>query len=291
MVIVCVVEASKVACFCVFRFFLVVMVRHNDACAGEDSEPQHSSFGDASSLRQRFYGQADGFGGTAQEVPDVLASHFKNSAIRPCSVRGQCARAAQMGWVPAQRSAALRVDEGNTFAHRLPMVEKRIPQRAGERTQRSVAPVTQLKSHSPTPSGELPRYRRIEDLALYLSQGVVDEQTEYFEDPMVRRARIEANAAAVPQVAVVPGPDPRTTLRRSEDSDSPVRVRLPKRVQESKREYEQTTGMVRPYALGRTCRTTTMTAPMQSELTGNALDSFVTTMQCQRPTKGLFTYC
>lgn len=133
------------------------------------------------------------------------------------------------------------------------------------------------------------RYRRIEDLAFFMNTGTVNEDTFYFLDPMQRRAGTERLAQRPEQFVAK---NPRSLSEQSEgyvERVDKVAAIVPRSVLSAKRQFDSTTGLVKPYAMGRG-DTVKVSQTLDFNTMENAMDAYVLRMQCQRPTKGLFLY-
>lgn len=139
------------------------------------------------------------------------------------------------------------------------------------------------------------RYRKIEDLTTFIRSGgeAVTPETRYFLDAMARREPEETTFVPIQQKVISGCDDPRDERVWGDDAEGKknrlqarLRSAIPRRAQLSKLKYDHTTGMVKPYALGKTATVSSSTFFSEFSLE-STLERFVATMQCQRPSKGL----
>lgn len=139
------------------------------------------------------------------------------------------------------------------------------------------------------------RYRKIEDLTMFIRSGgeAATPETRYFLDAMARREPEEMTFVPLQQKVISGCDDPRDGRIWGDEAEgrknrlqARIRSAIPRKAQLSKLKYDHTTGMVKPYALGKT--TTVSSSAFFSEFSlQSTLEQFVATMQCQRPSKGL----
>lgn len=136
------------------------------------------------------------------------------------------------------------------------------------------------------------RYRKIEDLQFYMATGTINESTIYFKDAMQRRVGDKETFALPEQhIIALDHTDPRFAPCWVEEKEkSKLSEIIPKRVQYSQQKFNQTTGLVKPYASGSGHRWKSEKF-MDLLAIENSMDTYVMKMQCERPTKGLHTRC
>lgn len=234
---------------------------------------------------------ADGDDGATEErvSPAVYArlhSFFQRDVIMPYTFREKTMHQANLGWLPRDK---MLEGSGGSRSRRAEIGGK----------NRSLVNLQATHSRPPhrkewPPLYEAPdgsnRYRRIEDLALFVRTGTITPETNYFRDPMQRRLHEEV-IFIPPQQKIIQSEDPRqdrvwTDEGKKNRAQAKLQSIIPKRAQLCKLKHDHSTGLVKPYALGKSAHVASA-KPFSEFAVESAMESYVTTMQCQRPSKGL----
>lgn len=224
--------------------------------------------------------------GTEREGADVrpmsqrLHQFFQAGSVMPYALREKTMNDAKLGFVP--RDALLNLTQER---HRM------VRGRPGTSVSVEGRPPRALRRGSqPHPGTGESRYRKIEDLALFVRTGVVTPETRYFLEPMQRREEVESTFIPIQQ-KVIRCADPRDERNWTDDGKTSRTVAnlqavVPRRAQLCKSKFDVTTGLVKPYAPGKSAHIIS-NRPFSDLCIENAMESYVMTMQCQRPGKGL----
>eukprot|EP00796_Vickermania_ingenoplastis_P008845 gene8845-6226_t len=216
-------------------------------------------------------------------IAEQLHNFFQYNVVKPYTVREKTMNLSNLGWLPkddllASAGRHHRPELKKPNSNRLPL---NLPTRAPRHQEWPPLYVA--------PDGRN-RYRKIEDLALFVRTGAVTPETHYFRDPMQRRLHEEVIFLA-PQQKVIQSEDPRqdriwTDEGKKNRAQAKLQSIIPKKAQLCKLKHDHSTGLVKPYALGKSVHVASA-KPFSEFAVESAMESYVTTMQCQRPTKGL----
>lgn len=246
---------------------------------------------------------------------------FQQDVVTPYTLRAKVMDQQNLGWISkgermgtlagTPNSDSVSVGGESCSSGTLPRMTRRVVMQRQKKGWPGLGAMTipcrggrRACCHGKASSGSTPlymssnsnyRYRKIEDLALFLRSGgvAVNSETRYFLDAMQRREPEEITFIPLQQKVISGGDDPRDGRVWGDDAEGKknklqarMRSAIPRKAQLSKLKYEHTTGMVKPYALGKTTSVSSSTFFTDFSME-STLERFVTTMQCQRPSKGL----
>lgn len=204
----------------------------------------------------------------------------------PIPARPSSAVAGELDWAvrPRQppRDASLPAIDEESSREPSPAAVPVVQERA------RIRPVSSRYREGPA-AVRVPRYRRIEDLTHFVLVGPDTEETAYFRDAMERRIEKDSRDVNAPKHSVVDATktDPRFAQWRQEQTQSSKeQAWVSARARRCLETLASTTGEVKPYALGRPYRVSRMS---NNTVIGESMETYIATMQCERPTKGVFT--
>lgn len=224
--------------------------------------------------------ELEGADSSDPQVSERLHGFFQHNVVMPYTHREKTMNFSNLGWLP--KDALL-----DAMAHKRHL---EIPQRRYDMMGPSRPRCRRIRP----PLYEAPdganRYRKIEDLSLFVRTGTLTAETEYFRDPMLRRLREDVIFAS-PQQKVIQQEDPRLERVWTDDgkksrAQAKLQSVVPHKAQLCKLKHDHSTGLVKPYALGKSAHVAS-SRPFAEFAIESAMDSFVTSMQCQRPNKGV----